>query len=55
MQLHDGDETHLGDAIVYAELNDGGKIFYVWFRLLEGPYAEVLLYDVFNFLHTQLR
>ncbi len=55
LQLCDGDENYLGDAVAYAELKKGGRIIYAWFRLLDGPYAEELLYDLFDFTATQLR
>jgi hypothetical protein len=54
LQLRDSHEKYLGDAVAYVELNDGGKILYVWFSLLEGPYAELLLYDVFDFIAARL-
>ena len=54
LQLRDGDKDYLGDAAAYTELNSGGRILYVWFSLLEGPYAEALLYDVFDFVATRL-
>ncbi len=54
LQLRGGDEDYLGDAVAYVELNGGGRILYVWFGLLDGPYAEALLYDVFDFTATRL-
>jgi glycoprotein endo-alpha-1,2-mannosidase len=54
LQLRGGDEKYLGDAAAYAELDSGGKILYVWFSLLNGPYAEPLLHDVFDFVATKL-
>ncbi len=50
LQLRDGDGEYLGDAVAYAELDGGGRVFYVWFGLLDGSYAEALLYDVFDFI-----
>ena len=50
LQLHDGNEKYLGDAIAYEQLDSGGKVFYVCFNLLEGPYSERLLYDIFEFI-----
>jgi glycoprotein endo-alpha-1,2-mannosidase len=50
LQLRDGDKKYLGDAVAYARLDGGGKILYVCFNLLEGPYSEPLLYDVFDFI-----
>ena len=55
LQLKDGEGKYLGDAAVYAELKDGGRIAYVWFGLLNGPHAEGLLYDIFDFVATKLR
>jgi len=54
LQLRGGDEDYLGDAVAYVELNGGGRILYVWFGLLDGPYAEALLYDVFDFTAARL-
>ncbi len=55
LQLHNGDGKYLGDAVAYAELKDGGRVVYAWFGLLNGPYAEGLLYDVFDFVATKLQ
>jgi glycoprotein endo-alpha-1,2-mannosidase len=55
LRLRGDEKEHLADAAAYAELDGGGKIIYVWFSLLEGPYAEALLYDVFDFLAGRLR
>ncbi|MCX5638175.1 MAG: hypothetical protein NTX52_10875 [Planctomycetota bacterium] len=54
LQLRDGGEKDLGDAVAYAELAGGGRILYTWFSLLDGPYVEALLYDVFDFLAAKL-
>ena len=54
LQLRGGDEDYLGDAVAYVEPSGGGRILYVWFGLLDGPYAEALLYDVFDFTATRL-
>jgi glycoprotein endo-alpha-1,2-mannosidase len=54
LQLRDSDGAYLGDAVAYAELGSGGKIVYAWFSLLEGPHAEALLYDLFDFIATKL-
>ncbi len=48
-------EDYLGDGIAYAELKNGGRICYVWFTLLNGPYAEAILYDVFDFLAGRVK
>jgi hypothetical protein len=53
LRLRDQD-NNLSDAIAYAELENRGRIVYVWFRLLQGRYAEVLLYDIFNFVVEQM-
>jgi glycoprotein endo-alpha-1,2-mannosidase len=55
LQLKDGEDKYLGDAVAYAELKDGGRIVYVWFGLLNGPQAEDLLYDIFDLVATKLR
>jgi hypothetical protein len=55
LQLKDGDGKYLGDAAAYAELKEGGRIAYVWFGLLNGPHAEALLYDVFDFVATKFQ
>jgi len=54
LQLKDGGDKYLGDAVVYAELKDGGKIAYAWFGLLNGPHAEGLLYDIFDLVSTKV-
>jgi glycoprotein endo-alpha-1,2-mannosidase len=45
----------LGDAIAYAEPRPGGRILYVWFALLQSPYAEAILADVFLFATEKMR
>lgn len=50
LQLRDDEEKYLGDAVAYVELKGGGRILYVWFSLLNGPYAERLLYNIFEFV-----
>jgi len=55
LQLHDGDSKYLGDAVAYADLKSGGRTAYAWFGLLNGPHAEALLYDVFDFVATKLQ
>jgi hypothetical protein len=55
LQLKDGEGKYLGDSVAYAELPNSGRIVYAWFSLLNGPYAEGLLYDVFDFVATKLR
>jgi len=47
--LRDGAGKALGDGVAHAEPTGGGRVLYVWFRLLAGPQAEALLYDVFTF------
>jgi len=32
----------------------GGRILYAWFTLLDGPYAEGLLYDLFDFVAARV-
>jgi glycoprotein endo-alpha-1,2-mannosidase len=53
LQLRNDDKKYLGDAVAYAQLNGGGKIIYVCFNLLKGPYCELLLYDIFDFIATR--
>jgi hypothetical protein len=55
LQVRDAAGTYLGDAAAWCESKDGGKVVYVCFNLLEGPYAEALLYDVFDFSLSRLR
>jgi hypothetical protein len=50
LRLSDGAGKALGDGVVYAEPNTGGRVLFVWFRLLDGPHAEALLYDVLAFV-----
>jgi len=54
LQLYAGGEKYLGDAVAYAKLKEGGRIIYAWFGLLNGPYAEAVVYDVFDFLASRL-
>jgi len=54
LQLCGDAGNYFGDAIAYAELKSGGRIVYTWFGLLNGPYAEALLFDVFDFVTTQV-
>jgi len=51
----DSGERYLGDGVAYAELKEGGRILYAWFTLLNGPYAEALLYDIFNFVASRIQ
>jgi len=46
LQLRGGSGDSLGDGIAYAAPATGGRILYVWFGLLQGPYAEQITYDV---------
>ena len=52
--LRDGSGKSLGDAMAYAEPKVGGRVLYVWFRLLRGPRAEAVLLDAFTFAAEQL-
>jgi glycoprotein endo-alpha-1,2-mannosidase len=54
LQLRDGEEKYLGDAVAYAEPKEGGRIIYAWFGLLNGHYAEAVVHDVFDFLASRL-
>lgn len=49
LSLRDDAGKGLGDGVAYAERRAGGRVLYVWFRLLADPQAEVLLHDVFAF------
>ena len=55
LQLHDGEGKYLGDAVAYADLKSEGRVVYAWFGLLNGPYAEALLYDIFDLVATKLQ
>jgi len=50
LELRDDTGTRLGDAAVCAESPQGGLVLYAWFRLLDDPRADALLYDLFNFI-----
>jgi glycoprotein endo-alpha-1,2-mannosidase len=50
LQLRSRAGDPFGDAVVCAKPQTGGRVAYVWFELLKGPYAEPLLYDLFAFL-----
>jgi len=52
--LRDGDGKALGDAIACAEPAAGGRVLYVWFRLLLGPRAGPVMLDAFTFAAEQL-
>jgi hypothetical protein len=54
LELRSADDKYLGDAVAYGELEDGGRVLYTWFGLLNGPDMELLLYDVFDFLAGEL-
>lgn len=55
LKLRDGSGGDLGDGIAYSESGNGRRVLYVWFGLLEGPYAQGLLYDVFDFLAGRVK
>jgi len=55
LQLQDDDGKYLGDAVAYADLKSGGSVVYTWFGLLNGPHAEGLLYDIFDFVAARSR
>jgi glycoprotein endo-alpha-1,2-mannosidase len=55
LQLKDGEDKYLGDAVAYAELKNGGRVVYAWFSLLNSPYSEGLLYDIFDLLAIKLQ
>jgi glycoprotein endo-alpha-1,2-mannosidase len=50
LRLRDQAGNPLGDGAAFAQLAEGGRVAYVWFGLLDGPYAEAILYDLFTFL-----
>jgi hypothetical protein len=54
LQLRSRTGSSLGDAVVYARPQSGGRIAYVWFELLNGPQAEPILYDLFAFLSNRI-
>ena len=54
LELRDAAGAYLGDAAVCAEPKGGGKAVYVCFNLLDGPYAEPLLCDVFDHIVVSL-
>ncbi len=57
LELRDGQGSHYGDAVACVEHKasepKGGKVLYAWFELLNGPYGEALLYDLFAFVAEQ--
>jgi glycoprotein endo-alpha-1,2-mannosidase len=55
LQLRRSDGESPGDAAAYTALKASGHILYVCFNLLEGPYAEALLYDAFDFVAGRVR
>jgi len=54
LQLRGAEGKYLGDAVAYVELEDGGRVLYAWFGLLNGPYAEAVVHDVFDFLASRV-
>ncbi|MGD2094404.1 MAG: hypothetical protein PVH77_05285 [Phycisphaerales bacterium] len=54
LQLRNEDNEYFGDAVALSELEGGGRVLYVWFGLLDGPYAEALLYDMFDFVGARV-
>lgn len=55
LTLRDGEGKDLGDAIARADPPGGGHVVYVWYRLLDMPQAEAILYDVFGLLAAEVR
>jgi hypothetical protein len=53
LTLRDAEGRHLGDAVTCTEPPTGGRVVYVWFRLLRDPKAEGLLYDVLDFIASR--
>ncbi|MBI2899372.1 MAG: hypothetical protein HYY17_04260 [Planctomycetes bacterium] len=51
VELWDGEES-LGAGAACAKRKDGARVAYVWFRLLDGPEADAILYDVWTFLSS---
>jgi len=47
--------TGFCDAVAYADLKSEGRVVYALFGLLNGPYAEALLYDIFDLVATKLQ
>jgi hypothetical protein len=54
IELRDAQGKHYGDAVAYVEHKasepKGGRILYVWFRLLDSPRGEALLHDLFGWV-----
>jgi hypothetical protein len=46
--LYDGQGRNWGDGAVWIRLPNGGRVGYIWFRLLETPYAPMLLLSLFE-------
>jgi len=46
--LYDAQGRSWGDGAVWIRYPDGGAVGYVWFRLLETPYAPILLARLFE-------
>jgi len=53
LELRDQSGQSHGDAVAYAELPEGGRVLYAWFRLLDCPQADALLFDLFEFIAEQ--
>lgn len=48
LSLHDGKGAYWGEGAAVLRRSGGGEIAYIWFNLLEEPYAEQLLSAVFR-------
>ena len=48
LTLFDSAGQDRGDAAVLVQRPGAGRVLYSWYRLLSSPYAEPLMYDLFN-------
>jgi len=54
LQLQNRTGDSLGDGVVYARPQTGGRVAYAWFGLLHTPQAEPILYDLFTYLANRI-
>lgn len=51
--LYDAQNRSWGEGAVIVRLPSGGKVGYIWFRLLETPYAPLLLEAMFRLVRKR--
>ena len=58
-RLYDRENIWFGDGIAYIEHREtepkNGKIVYVWFRMLDAEDADMMLYELFDFIGAKVK